>query len=87
MNFELTLQYPVTVDGKTTESLSFRRPKVRDIKKLQAGKGSEADRSIALIVDLAEVPPAVIDELDPIDFAAINAWLEPILDPQASPAG
>lgn len=77
------LDYPVSVEGQPTlDELTLRRPKVRDIRALQKGKGDEADRSLAMIADLAQISPAQLDELDPTDLAKINAWLEPILDPQ-----
>ena len=82
----ITLQFPVEVGGQKVAELNFRRPKVRDLRKLRNGKGSDEDRSLALMADLAEVDPAVIDELDPVDLAQINRWLEPILDPPAEAA-
>jgi hypothetical protein len=80
------LEYPVEVGGQTITELSLRRPKGGDIRRVENGKGSTIDRSFKLMADLAEVDMAVIDELDPADFDKINAWLEPILDPQGRAA-
>lgn len=81
----ITLDYPVTFGGETVSSLSFRRPKVRDIRRLATADGGDADRSIKMMADLCEREVDLLDEMDPVDFAKINAWLEPILDPQAQP--
>jgi len=82
----IALHFPVEVGGQTFSELAFRRPKVRDLRKLRSGKGSDEDRALALLADLAEVDPNVIDELDPDDLAQINHWLEPILGPPAEAA-
>ncbi len=65
------LKYPVTVDGETTTDLTLRRPKTRDLRKSHKVKG-ELDQIAAMIVDLAEVSPKVVDELDAEDFAAVG---------------
>jgi len=83
----ITLQYPFSFAGQTVAELSLRRPKVRDIRAMEKGKGSDSDRSIAMMANLAEVDPDLFDELDPVDFAQVNDWLEPILDPKARQAG
>ena len=86
MKTDFTLDYPVARVGlPALTTLSLRRPKVRDLRALQSGAGSDADRSLRMIANLAEVEPDVIDELDPVDMAKINAWLEPILDPKGPP--
>lgn len=78
---DFSLSYPVTFKGETVASLTLRRPKGRDLLKMEEGKGSAGRRAMQLIADLAEREPALIEELDPADLAAINEWLEPILDP------
>lgn len=79
---EFTLKFPIEHGGETISSLSLRRPKVRDIRKLQNGRGNDGDRSLAMIADLAECDPKLLDEMDPEDLGQINEWLEPILDPK-----
>lgn len=78
----ITLKFPFDFGGVTVTELSLRRPKVRDIRAMEKGKGSDSDRSITMMANLAEVDPDLFDELDPVDFAAVNDWLEPILDPK-----
>lgn len=71
MSNTVRLTYPVIVKGETYEELSLRRPKMRDLKKAQACK-SDMDKAITIIADLADVPPSVIEELDPTDFKALS---------------
>ena len=67
----ITLQYPVTVAGETITELHLRRPKMRDMKRAQKHK-DDLEKSIHMIADLAEVAPAVVEELDTADFAAVS---------------
>lgn len=70
----ITLQYPVTYGGVEYTEFSLRRPKMRDMKKQQK-KADDLDKATAMIADLAEVPPQVVDELDPVDFTALSDWV------------
>lgn len=82
MTHTITLRHPVEVLGQKIDSLVLRRPKARDLVKLEDAKGSNSRRTFNLIADLANVAPEVVLELDPEDLAQINDWLEPILDPK-----
>jgi hypothetical protein len=66
-----TLKFPVTVAGQVTEALSLRRPKARDL--IRANKIKDDLEKIATMIgDLAEVTPAMVQELDAADFAAVG---------------
>lgn len=65
------LRYPVTVGGETVTRLALRRPKTRDLIRAQKSK-DELEKIAAMIGDLAEVSPAVVQELDAADFAAVG---------------
>lgn len=67
----ITLQYPVEVDGVATDTLTIRRPKVRDIKMMDQHKG-EIEKSIHFIAALCEIPPASVEELDADDFGKLS---------------
>lgn len=67
----IELEYPVTVDGETVTELHIRRPKMGDIKRWQKHK-NDMDRGIALISDLAEISPKVVEELDTADFKTVS---------------
>lgn len=81
-----TLAYPVEFGGVTVSELNLRRPKGGDVRRINESKGTPIALSFKMMADLAEVDPKLIDELDPEDIAAINDWLEPILDPKGSQA-
>jgi hypothetical protein len=66
-----TLKHPVTVDGASYDSLSLRRPKARDLIKARKAK-DELEQMAAMVADLAEVPPKVVQELDAEDFAGVG---------------
>ncbi|WP_425063190.1 phage tail assembly protein [Pyruvatibacter mobilis] len=75
MRDSITLQHPVTVDGRTIESVSIRRMKVRD--QLAAGKASKdpGEQEIHLLMSLTEQPREVIEEMDVLDYAQLQRKL------------
>jgi len=75
MSTTVTLKFPVTVDGHEYTSLQMRRCKVKD-RRLAAKQKTDEDREIALIANLCEVPPSVIDELDAVDYAKLTETLQ-----------
>lgn len=72
MNDKVTvkLKHPLTIAGATVGIITLRRPKVRDLERLDRYKGDMA-RIMGLIVDLAEMDPEVVRELDAEDFNQI----------------
>lgn len=75
----VTLKFPVTVDGHEYAVLNMRRCKVKD-RRLAAKQKTDEDREIALIANLCEVPPNVIDELDAVDYEALTEVLKGFFD-------
>jgi hypothetical protein len=80
----IPLQFPVTVDGQEYKSLNMRRCKVRD-RRMAAKQKTDEDREIALIANLCEVPPAVIDELDALDYAKLTETLQGFFGSSTAP--
>lgn len=78
----ITLLFPFEHEGTPYTELLFRRPKGRDLRTQRKSGQTDTDVSFELMATLAEVPVAVIDELDPLDIEQVNDWLEPILDPK-----
>ena len=74
----ITLKYPVTVDGITHDTLTMRRPKVRDSRDAQRG-GTNADSEILLFANLCEVTPATIEDLDMADYIGMQKVYEGFL--------
>lgn len=73
------LQYPVSFGGETIASLTLRRPKGREIRAMQSGKGTNIDRTFEMMGNLAEQPSDLFDELDAADIRKIDGWLNDIL--------
>lgn len=61
----------ITVDGKEINELNIRKPTVRDLKMSQTA-GSELDRSLKLIGDLAGLAPDQVEQLSLTDLDKIN---------------
>lgn len=78
-NKTFTLDYPVSFGGETITSLTLRRPKGREIRAMNNGKGSNIDRSFEMMANLAERPIDLFDEIDAADIKKMDAWLNEIL--------
>lgn len=75
LSVDITLDFPVEVDGNKIESLTIRRPKVRDTLKADRAKGGDFEKGLALLCDLTEQPREVLEELDPIDLEKLDTQL------------
>lgn len=73
------LEYPVSFGGETVTAVTLRRPKGREIRAMQNGKGTAIDRTFEMMATLAEREVALIDELDAADVKKIDAWLNEIV--------
>ncbi len=82
MSNAIKLQFPIESEGQTIETITLRRPKARDLKKMENGKGGEIAKSIDLIANLAEIPPSAVEDLDAADFQAISGVVAGFLDQQ-----
>lgn len=69
-----TLAVPIQHDGREIGEVSLRRPKVKDLRAINAaGKdGDELDQSTVMIATLSGLPPEAVDELDTEDFVALS---------------
>ena len=67
----ITLTFPIEHDGLPIKEIALRRPTVGDHLTAQKAAGTDADRKIRLIANLAELPPAVIHRLDMKDYAQL----------------
>jgi hypothetical protein len=70
------LSIPVTYQGTTYPSLTLRRPKLKDSRHLTEADKDPVGAQAKFFGQLAEVPPAVIEELDTVDFKVLQAWVE-----------
>ncbi len=72
MSETIQLEYPIEAEGRTITAITLRRPKARDLKKMERSSGGDIAKSIEFVADLAELPPAAIEELDGADFQCLS---------------
>lgn len=75
MNDRVKLSQPFKVGEKTITELIVRRPKVKDLRALDAARApgsSEMDQGIAMAATLCDLPIEAMDEMDAGDFASIS---------------
>jgi len=71
----IKLNFPIEHDGVPIADISLRRPTVGDHLAAQKSAGTDAEREIRLIANLAELPPAAIHQLDMKDYAQLQKVL------------
>lgn len=70
---DIKLAFPIELDGGgTLDTITMRRPKVRDNIKASKAKGNELEKGIALIADLCDQPVEVFYGLDESDLDKLN---------------
>lgn len=73
-----TLRSPVTVAGKTTTELTFRKPRTGDMMVLDKFEG-EMSRTIALLATISDTTMQVFKEIEFDDFIGISEAVGDIL--------
>ena len=63
----IPLSLPFTFDGLPIKEIALRRPTVGDHIAAQKSGGTDAEREIRLIANLAELPPEAIHRLNPLE--------------------
>lgn len=87
MTKTLQLDYPIEAEGRTHTTLTLRRPKVRDQLAAAKASGTDEDKEIQLLANLADLPPSALHELDMADYLKIQEALADFLSPTPEPAG
>ena len=67
----IKLSFPIEHDGVPIADIALRRPTVGDHLAAQKSAGTDAEREIRLIANLAELPPAAIHPWDLKDYAPL----------------
>jgi hypothetical protein len=63
----LQLRSAINVEGRTVSELTFKKPRVKHLLKLDDIAGSRA-RTVSLIQSMAHIPAPSIDEMDGADY-------------------
>ena len=80
----IPLGQPIEHDGLPIKEIALRRPTVGDHLAAQKTGGTDAEREIRLIANLAELPPEAIHQLDMADYMAIQQVLSGFLSRPAT---
>jgi len=71
----IKLNFPIEHDGLPIQEIALRRPTVGDHLAAQKAAGTDAEREIRLIANLAELPTDAILKLDMKDYAQLQKAL------------
>jgi hypothetical protein len=80
---KIKLSEGIKIDGVLIHELSLRRPKVRDRLIIERSGGSDAEKEVNFIANLAEIPAEAVQEIDLRDYAKIQDVLRSFLAPLA----
>ena len=83
----IKLKNPIKVDGAEVAELNMRRPKVRDLERMDKAAGGQMAQAIALVGDLTELTPDQVREIDGEDFIAISKMLGDFLEGAPATSG
>jgi len=78
---KIKLNEPIKIDGLSISELTLRRLKVRDRLAVERLGTNDAEKEVALIANLADIPKDAVEELDLADYAKIQEALQGFLLP------
>ncbi len=78
---KIKLTETIKIDGVVISELTLRRPKVRDRLAVERLGNSDAEKEVALIANLADIPKDAVEELDLADYAKIQEAFQGFLLP------
>jgi hypothetical protein len=79
----IELDYSIEIDGVSVETLTMRRPTVRDQMVIDKAKGSDTEKAVKFFANLCEVAPSSIEALDTVDFTKLSEVLQDFQAPQS----
>lgn len=77
----ITLTEPITRDGMTIDTITLRRPKVGDIRRMDKVKGSDLEKTLWMIGALTDLSPDEVDALDASDLNVLAKKIEGFTNP------
>ena len=69
---EITLDFPIKIEGVEVGSLTLRRPKQKDLKAASLGTSTDAQIEEKLFSNLLQITPADRGELDMSDYRKLQ---------------
>ena len=79
----IELDYSIDIDGVSVDSLTMRRPTVRDQMIIDKAKGTDTEKAVKFFANLCEVAPSSIEALDTADFTKLSEVLQDFQAPQS----
>lgn len=76
---KIKLNESIKIDGINVSEVSLRRPKVRDRLAVERMGTNDAEKEVALIANLADIPREAVEDLDLADYAKIQEVLQGFL--------
>ena len=80
----IDLTYEVEIDGVSVDSLTMRRPTVRDQMIVDKMKGTDTEKAVKFFANLCEVSPSTIEALDTVDFTRLSEVLQDFQSPPST---
>ena len=69
---KIELTHPIDIDGTKVSVLQLRRPKVRDMLSVEKSVDNDAEKEIRLFVNLCELTPENLLDLDMADYSKLQ---------------
>ncbi len=80
MSTKLDLKYPLSDGGSEINSVTLRRPKVRDMLTSDNAGVSDAQKEVTLFANLCDLTPELIEGMDIKDYKALQLAYADFLD-------
>jgi len=79
----ITLREPISTAEGVISTVMLRRPKVKDLKKVDAARaeGGDMQAGIAMVAAITGLSVEVVDEMDAADFTTISEALADFFQP------
>ena len=75
MGADISLSFPLDVNGATIRTIHMRRPTVADMLAADKAKGTDAEKEVAMFANLCTLAPSDLAKLDMADYAKLReAW-------------
>lgn len=79
-NVTVTLSKAINVEGVEVQELTLREPTVKDLQVYDKAGGSELNKTLAMVEQLADIPRPAINALAAKDFFKLSKVIEDFLD-------
>lgn len=83
---KITLDYPLTIDGKEVSELTMRRAKVRDMLGANESGKNPGEVEVALFAKMVGINPEDLQDLDMCDYEKLQEAYKGFLSSRQKPA-